>query len=59
MVRAGTDLVLVTHHLHDVVPEISRVILLKEGKASENLSAVFGRPITVTQNRGWYAATTA
>ena len=67
VVRAGTDLVLVTHHLHDVIPEITRIVLLKEGKlfadgkkrdvlTSDNLTAVFGRPITVTQRRGWYTA---
>jgi iron complex transport system ATP-binding protein len=67
IVRSGTDLVLVTHHLHDVVPEIRRVILLKDGRlfadgekskilTSENLSAVFGIPIQVSVSKGWYAA---
>ena len=67
IVRSGTDLVLVTHHLHDVVPEIQRVVLLKDGRVfadgkkrevltSKNLSAVFGLPIRVTESKGWYLA---
>ena len=28
----GTDLVLVTHHVEEIIPEIHRVVLLKEGK---------------------------
>src|SRR6185436_9470450 len=30
--RAGTTLVLITHHIEELVPEISRVILLREGQ---------------------------
>jgi len=66
VVRAGTDLVIVTHHLHDVIPEISRVVLLKDGRlfadgpkkdvlTSAHLSEVFGIPIRVSEKRGWYS----
>jgi iron complex transport system ATP-binding protein len=30
--QAGTTIVLVTHHLPDIIPEIGRVILMKEGR---------------------------
>lgn len=30
--RAGTTLLLVTHHLEEIVPEIARVLLLKDGR---------------------------
>ncbi len=67
VVKGGTDLVLVTHHLHDVIPEISRVVLLKDGKlfrdgakkdvlTTSNLSKLFDMPIKVTCENGWYAA---
>jgi iron complex transport system ATP-binding protein len=70
IIRAGTDLVLVTHHLHDVVPEIRRAVLLKDGKVfadgrkkdvltSENLSKVFGIRLRVTERGGWYSVETA
>ena len=30
--RAGTTLVLITHHIEEIVPEVERVILLQEGR---------------------------
>ena len=67
IVRGGTTLVLITHHSEEIVPEVERVILLKEGrivadgaKASvltgERLSALFGLPITVEEAGGYYYA---
>lgn len=32
LAQQGTGIVLVTHHLHEIIPEISRVVLLKHGK---------------------------
>ncbi len=66
-VRNGTTLILVTHHIDEVIPEIGRVILLKEGEAlfdgpkeevltSENLSEVFGRKIILNRKNGSYSA---
>ncbi|MBV9080074.1 MAG: ATP-binding cassette domain-containing protein [Elusimicrobia bacterium] len=63
--RRGTDLVLVTHHLHDVVPEIRRVVLLKNGRVfrdgpkgevltSATLSRLFDRRVMVEHRDGWY-----
>ena len=54
----GTTLVLVTHHLEEVIPEIEQVILLKRGRlfdqgapsamlSSERLSALFDAPMQV------------
>ncbi|PKQ18976.1 MAG: molybdenum ABC transporter ATP-binding protein [Actinobacteria bacterium HGW-Actinobacteria-6] len=59
------SLVLVTHHVHDIVPEISRVIMLKDGRivadgpksavmTSERLSALFGFPATLEERDGSY-----
>lgn len=58
-------LVLVTHHVSDIVPEISRVIMLKEGRVfsdgpksevmtSEKLSALFDFPATLEERDGVY-----
>jgi iron complex transport system ATP-binding protein len=32
LARGGTALILVTHHLEEIVPEIDRVIMLKDGR---------------------------
>jgi len=61
----GTTLILVTHHVEEIVPEIGRVVLLREGRVAfdgpredaltdARLSAVFGAPMTVEQAGGYY-----
>lgn len=58
-------LVLVTHHVSDIVPEISRVIMLREGRVfadgpkddvmtSERLSELFGFPASLEKRDGSY-----
>ena len=32
LARAGIGIILVTHHLADIIPEIDRVILMREGR---------------------------
>ncbi|MFW6157650.1 MAG: ABC transporter ATP-binding protein [Balneolaceae bacterium] len=65
LARQGTTIFIVTHHLEEVIPEISHVILLKEGKTefaghkekvltSENLSVVYDHPLTVNRENGRY-----
>lgn len=64
---AGKNIVLVTHDLADIIPEINRMVLLKEGKVfaegekeeilnEENLSRLFGLPVKITRNNGYYHA---
>lgn len=61
----GTGLLLVTHHLEEIIPEITRVILLKNGQVrrdgpkeevlnEEALVEVFGVPVQLTQQDGFY-----
>jgi iron complex transport system ATP-binding protein len=63
----GTGLVLVTHHLGDIIPEVDRVIFLRAGRVIEDgrkaalltpdhLRALFGVPVTLTQRCGYYHA---
>lgn len=65
--QSGMTVVLVTHHLPDIIPEIDRVILLKKGRIVEDgpkakvltsaaLSDLFGIPIDVVQRDGYYHA---
>lgn len=64
----GCTLIIVTHHIDEIIPEISRVVLLKEGRVHadgekvsvltrNNLTAVFGMEIDVRRSEvGYYAA---
>ncbi|WNY25675.1 ABC transporter ATP-binding protein [Methanolapillus millepedarum] len=65
--KAGKNIILVTHDLADIIPEISRVILIKDGKifadgkkedilTNENLTALFEVPVTVEKHGDYYAA---
>jgi iron complex transport system ATP-binding protein len=61
----GTTLILVTHHVEEIVPEIARVILLRAGKVAfngapadaltaERLSGVFGAPMDVIRSGDYF-----
>jgi iron complex transport system ATP-binding protein len=67
LATSGVGLLLVTHHLDDIIPEIDRVILLRDGTVvedgpkqelltSERLSATFGVPVEVIERDGFYHA---
>jgi iron complex transport system ATP-binding protein len=60
-----TTIILVTHHLSDIIPEITRVILLKDGCVykdgpksavlhSDAISGLFGLPVEVLERNGYY-----
>ena len=71
MVRAhmqkGKTLLLVTHHIHEIPPEVERVVLLKQGKMLQDgekctvlteasLSKLFDCSVSLAQANGWYQA---
>lgn len=62
---AGIGIILVTHHLADIIPEIDRVILIEEGRIiadgrkpdvlrAPELARLFGLPVELTQRDGYY-----
>jgi len=66
--RNGTTIVLITHNLPDIIPEIKRVILMKDGKivgdgpkeellADDPVGRLFDVPVHVRQEDGYYYAT--
>jgi iron complex transport system ATP-binding protein len=66
--RSGTGVILVTHNLHDIIPEISRVILMKDGKFYEDgkkedlltdahIGRLFCVQIRIREENGYYYAT--
>ncbi|MFL0809787.1 MAG: ATP-binding cassette domain-containing protein [Agarilytica sp.] len=70
LAREGCTIILVTHHLQEVIPEISRVALLEKGKVnfdgekhlalnSENLSNLFNTPLDVSKSNEFYSWTPA
>lgn len=67
LARTGTGIILVTHHLPDIIPEIERVILLRQGRVfadgpkesiltAELLSSLFGAPVKIERHDGYYYA---
>ncbi len=63
----GTSLILVTHHLADIVPEIDRVVLMRDGRvffdgskpaalSSSTLSSLYRTPVEVDRRGGYYHA---
>ena len=67
LIGMGKKVVLVTHHVHEIPPEVTRVILLKEGKVIEdgskdeiltntNLTNLFDWPIKLVKENGYYQA---
>ncbi len=64
---SGKSIILVTHTLEDIIPEINRVILIRNGKifmdgkkqeilTDANLSELFSLPIEVVRKNGYYQA---
>ena len=64
--RSGTTLVIVTHDLHDIIPDIRRAVLIKEGRifadgakrsvlTSRRLSQLFGASVRVHARGGYFS----
>ena len=64
LAREGTGLVLVTHHLGDILPEIERIILMRSGRivadgpreellTETRLSALFNTPVRIGRDEEW------
>ena len=65
LAQSGIGIVLVTHHLSDVIPEIDRVVLMRNGKIQadgqkkdllnpEEISRLFGISVDITRRDGYY-----
>ena len=67
LAAAGHNIIIVTHHLNEIPPEVDRVILLRDGQVAadgpkdavltdERLSEVYGVPVRVAEIDGYYLA---
>jgi iron complex transport system ATP-binding protein len=63
----GTAIVLITHHIADILPEMNRIVMMREGRiyadgsksellTAEKLSGLFGRDIEMTERGGYWNA---
>ena len=63
--RTGTTLLLITHHVEEIIPEIDRVVLLRRGQiaaegrkaemlTAEQLGRVFEAPLQLETSGGYY-----
>lgn len=65
LAQSGLGILLVTHHVSEIIPEIERVVLLRKGRVlvdgpkekvltSENLSELFTVPVKLFQEDGYF-----
>ena len=65
LAQSGIGIVMVTHHLSDLIPEIKRVVLMDRGRivadgptrevlVESKLSELFGRPLQLSERDGYY-----
>jgi iron complex transport system ATP-binding protein len=61
----GRAMIITTHHIDEIIPEIERVVLLQHGRivadgpkaevlTGANLSALYGTELRITKQDGWY-----
>jgi iron complex transport system ATP-binding protein len=67
LAQRGVAIVLITHHIGDILPEMKRVVMMREGRivadgkksellTASRLSELFGREIEVSEREGWWSA---
>lgn len=66
LAQAGTGIIMVTHYPEDILPEIERVVMVKDGRiyadgskkdlmTNAHLSALFDIPLEVKEQDGYYS----
>ncbi len=64
LAQRGTAILLITHHTADIIPEIDRVLLMREGRIAADgskrdlltapvLSGLFQTPVDVSERNGF------
>jgi iron complex transport system ATP-binding protein len=67
LAQAGTAIVLITHHIADILPEIDRIVMMRDGRivadgskaellTEARMGELFGREITLTERDGYWNA---
>lgn len=66
-IKQGKTVIVVTHHIDEIIPSIDHVVLLKSGSVlvegpkaevltSENLTRLYDIPVQAVEEDGWYRA---
>jgi len=67
LAQQGTGIILITHHIEDILPEIDRVVMMKEGRifadgskrdllTASQLSSLFNTTVTLNERDGFFHA---
>jgi iron complex transport system ATP-binding protein len=67
LAQQGTVIVLITHHIADILPEMDRIVMMRDGRivadgskpellTAQRLSDLFGRKIAMTERDGYWNA---
>jgi iron complex transport system ATP-binding protein len=67
LAQQGIAVVLITHHIADILPEMQRIVMMRDGRivadgaksellTEERLSGLFGREISLSERGGWWSA---
>lgn len=67
IVSEGRSVILATHHIHEIIPEIDRLVLIKAGRViadgpkkslmqAEVLSSLYNTPLSLIEQSGYYQA---
>ena len=67
LARQNTGILLITHHIADILPEIDRILLMKDGRivadgsksqllTAENLTRLFKTEVNISEREGFYHA---
>lgn len=67
LAQTGTAILLITHHIADILPEMNRIVMMREGRivadgdkadllTEQRLSELFGREIAMTERGGYWNA---
>jgi iron complex transport system ATP-binding protein len=67
LAQEGTTIILITHHVEEIIPEIGQVVFIQDGRildsgpkaamlAGPQLSRLFGAPVTVEHAGGYFYA---
>jgi iron complex transport system ATP-binding protein len=66
LVAQGKSIILVTHYPEDIIPEVDRVVMIKDGKlfndgtkaellTSEHMTELFGVPLRIIEQDGYFS----
>jgi iron complex transport system ATP-binding protein len=67
LAERGTAILLITHHIADILPEMERIVMMRDGRivadgtkkellTEQKLSDLFGREIAMSERDGYWNA---